>query len=215
MNIEHPEHQSVQPGELIRHVFPGVVGEWVSAAEHGHYISTLKAKWDSTCDRLFDAANEIIALRAQLTEAQSALSVREDENEGLEGMLMEACQQCASESLKHILTERGLIEERDEVRAQLADSQAAHDNQVKLCSEYLDTIVRLREALEWWRDLRDESHGVVGFHLNGNVAEWGEFEDPTDAALAPSAQPEPTNACCDNEKRNMNGGCDSCGDPSL
>lgn len=38
--------------------------------------------------------------------------------------------------------------------------------------------VRLRKVLEDLRFIINESHGVVGYHLNGDVATWEEFGYP-------------------------------------
>ena len=38
------------------------------------------------------------------------------------------------------------------------------------------TVDELIEMLEWVQALTNESQGVVGWHLNGNIAEWDEFE---------------------------------------
>lgn len=49
-----------------------------------------------------------------------------------------------------------------------------------------EEIARLREALEGFIGLINESHGVAGFHLNGDIAEWDEFDliNQAQAALA-------------------------------
>ena len=39
----------------------------------------------------------------------------------------------------------------------------------------------LREALDNLLHIVDSSNGVVGWHMNGNVAEWDEFEDVEEA----------------------------------
>ena len=36
----------------------------------------------------------------------------------------------------------------------------------------------LRKAVEWLRVLMSESRGVDGYHLNGDVALWDEFDIP-------------------------------------
>jgi len=41
----------------------------------------------------------------------------------------------------------------------------------------------LRSALRDFLNIIDDSRGVAGYHLNGNVAEWGEFPE-VDAARA-------------------------------
>jgi hypothetical protein len=42
----------------------------------------------------------------------------------------------------------------------------------------------LLTALESLMSIIDESRGVVGWHLNGDVANWGEFEDIAAARVA-------------------------------
>ena len=39
------------------------------------------------------------------------------------------------------------------------------------------TIARLVEALEGLLKITDESLGVLGYHLNGNMAKWCEFDE--------------------------------------
>jgi len=39
------------------------------------------------------------------------------------------------------------------------------------------TVDELIEMLEWVQALTNESQGVAGWHLNGNIAEWDEFEE--------------------------------------
>jgi hypothetical protein len=41
---------------------------------------------------------------------------------------------------------------------------------------------RMRKALRFFLDLVDDSSGIDGFHLNGDVALWDEFEDEIDNA---------------------------------
>jgi hypothetical protein len=46
---------------------------------------------------------------------------------------------------------------------------------------------RVAAALEIWSEIIGESEGITGYHLNGDVASWGEFElpeTPTDATAA-------------------------------
>ena len=58
----------------------------------------------------------------------------------------------------------------------------------KHCSEYAahainhhDELVQMNQelmaALEGLLDIVGESDGVSGYHLNGDIAEWGEFEE--------------------------------------
>ena len=57
--------------------------------------------------------------------------------------------------------------------------------------------VELVAALKFWRDLRNESKGLAYYHLNGEVAYWGEFYDPTDAAIARAESATPAKHCED------------------
>lgn len=50
-------------------------------------------------------------------------------------------------------------------------------------SELLAQRDELAKALRGMLSIVDDSHGVAGYHLNGNVADWGEFEE-VDAACA-------------------------------
>lgn len=60
-----------------------------------------------------------------------------------------------------------------------------------------------------------EWHEGLGLEMLEDVGWW--FDDDGDFCPACEARrhkaPLP-GACCDNERRNMNGGCDNCGDPS-
>lgn len=38
-------------------------------------------------------------------------------------------------------------------------------------------VTKIVEALEGLLSITSESYGVTGYHLNGEVAEWGEFEE--------------------------------------
>ena len=38
-------------------------------------------------------------------------------------------------------------------------------------------VAQLEEELAGFREIRDNSNGVVGWHLNGSVATWDELED--------------------------------------
>ena len=38
-------------------------------------------------------------------------------------------------------------------------------------------VTKLVEALEGFLSIVDESEGVAGYHLNGDIAKWGEFEE--------------------------------------
>lgn len=50
-------------------------------------------------------------------------------------------------------------------------------------SELLAQRDELAKALRGMLNIMNDSHGVAGYHLNGNVADWGEFEE-VDAASA-------------------------------
>jgi predicted nucleic acid-binding Zn-ribbon protein len=72
------EHQSVEPGELIRHTFPGIVGEWVSAAEHTHYISKLKSQVTTAERHLSSLRDELKFADAALQQTRKQISKLED-----------------------------------------------------------------------------------------------------------------------------------------
>ncbi|KKK62593.1 hypothetical protein LCGC14_3002760, partial [marine sediment metagenome] len=44
---------------------------------------------------------------------------------------------------------------------------------------------QLEAALKVYEDIVAESHGVAGWHLNGDLAEWGEFDLPQIAGDRP------------------------------
>ena len=81
-----------------------------------------------------------------------------------------------------------VVAEADLERAALRAELDVRLEQIRKKDDELDYLTcsnnALREGLEWWRSLRDASNGLAGYHLNGDVAKWGEFEDPTDAVLA-------------------------------
>jgi len=43
----------------------------------------------------------------------------------------------------------------------------------------IEHYAKLRSALKGMLDIVYTSHGVSGYHLNGDIAEWGEFEEVT------------------------------------
>jgi len=45
-------------------------------------------------------------------------------------------------------------------------------------SEIADTMEKMLDVVESIADIVNDSNGVVGFHLNGEVAEWDEFDLP-------------------------------------
>jgi hypothetical protein len=49
---------------------------------------------------------------------------------------------------------------------------------------------RLREALAGLLAIVDDSQGVAGYHLNGAIAEWGEFPEIAEARAALAVQAE-------------------------
>ena len=48
-------------------------------------------------------------------------------------------------------------------------------------------VTKIVEALEGLLSITSESYGVTGYHLNGEVAEWGEFEEVAAAEEALAA----------------------------
>ena len=55
-----------------------------------------------------------------------------------------------------------------------------------------ETNAELLEALKAFLDVAKESHGIDGYHLNGNIATWDEL-DLIDAACIAIAKAEGTN----------------------
>lgn len=56
--------------------------------------------------------------------------------------------------------------------------------------------VRLLEIARFVTNLSSESQGVAGYHLNGTVADWGEFEQVAAAcALVAEISPKETTPC--------------------
>ena len=113
-----------------------------------------------------------------------------------EGVIAAAQLLCDSEAraVEAITKERNELkaivdfEVRIGARALTADDW---DNMQQSLTAERERVRVLREALEFWESLRDESKGLAGFHLNGDIAEWGYFTtDPTDAALAATAEKE-------------------------
>lgn len=45
----------------------------------------------------------------------------------------------------------------------------------------LSLVERMLPVVEWLAAIQTESNGITGFHLNGDVADWDEFEDATQA----------------------------------
>ena len=55
--------------------------------------------------------------------------------------------------------------------------------QDELLNMHSDRIELLEAALKVYEDIVSDSHGVDGYHLNGDIALWGEFELPAIAAV--------------------------------
>lgn len=52
------------------------------------------------------------------------------------------------------------------------------------------------------------------YRWNVSTQRW-EYQDSRESVLKNLPESNSRSACCDNEKRNINGGCDNCGDPCL
>lgn len=60
-------------------------------------------------------------------------------------------------------------------KAKIKRLEAQLNVATKLLDERLDTIDRLSNGLDSINDLIENSNGVDGLHLNGNIAEWSEL----------------------------------------
>lgn len=40
-----------------------------------------------------------------------------------------------------------------------------------------ETLKTALEIIAWYQTIQTESHGVTGYHQNGDIAEWDEFEE--------------------------------------
>ncbi len=70
-----------------------------------------------------------------------------------------------------------------------------------------------RNKKHWRFILSPIGCGLAGFKPN-EIAPL--FKDaPKNVVLPKEFKRKPAGACCNNERRNMNGGCDNCGDPCL
>lgn len=113
-----------------------------------------------------------------------------------------------------------------ELCTDLATARAERDAAVK-------ELGQAREMVETWR-VRSQAHQQAAesarqeaADLRGEVERLKKLNDQKwhDAELGESyriqleterrANKPRKNSCCDNERRNMNGGCDNCGDPAL
>lgn len=69
-----------------------------------------------------------------------------------------------------------------------------HSEQIEKLESQLKASDELRgklvEKLKWWVELKNETKGVHGYHLNGAIAEWDYFEDKTEEAIAQNQEYE-------------------------
>lgn len=82
--------------------------------------------------------------------------------------------------------------EVERLKAELAETKAQRDTLDYQLSEVVQKAdpelraenKKLRGLLGDFLDIVHNSHGVTGWHLNGNVAEWDEFETVAEARAA-------------------------------
>lgn len=65
--------------------------------------------------------------------------------------------------------------------------------------------------------LNANGFSIAGLNINVGLDKWGhrKIEGTMLTAVSPLKKEITTNACCEKEKRNINGGCENCGDPSF
>lgn len=75
----------------------------------------------------------------------------------------------------------------DQRDAEIAELKAAYRGLDAYKRALSTENARLREALAGMVAIADDSQGVAGYHMNGDIAEWDEFDalDLAQAALAP------------------------------
>ncbi|HWF62970.1 MAG TPA: hypothetical protein VN666_22040 [Nitrospira sp.] len=84
------------------------------------------------------------------------------------------------------LTEQRRAEEAEESHKYFVELASKHRDELDAqVADLTAQLQRAREALQGVKDLIGDSQGVAGFHLNGDIAEWGEFDvvNQIDAAL--------------------------------
>ena len=62
----------------------------------------------------------------------------------------------------------------------MADSLNVMNQTGRTPSELVELVRELRERLSFFIALVGESQGVSGWHLNGDVAKWGDWQDEVD-----------------------------------
>ena len=69
-----------------------------------------------------------------------------------------------------------------QAQSEIAPHQAQYENIVGYVQDRQERIDQLEAALKVYEGIVAESRGVDGWHLNGDIAEWGEFDLPQIAA---------------------------------
>ncbi len=68
--------------------------------------------------------------------------------------------------------------ERDELAAALEQARKRELDLIELHAKIYTRIEQLEAALKVYEGIVAESRGVDGWHLNGDIAEWDEFDLP-------------------------------------
>lgn len=183
-----------QEPDWVREAFDGERIDWCPAGE-GLYINTLEGHMKAGIgDMLIEGVKgELYGCRADIFAATYEPVAQQEALEGtitLEQAESHAhiCGKLAEEHksdpvLFAALTDAAAII-RDLLRDRLSASAAgAGQAGQPTYSELLAQRDELAKALRGMLNIVDDSCGVAGYHLNGNVADWGEFEE-VDAAGA-------------------------------
>lgn len=135
------------------------------------------------------------------------VAVLEERNVDLENQRDQARQQADAELVKRrnfFLAAQNADAEADQLRAEVEELRSQRDQLNDAVGELNQRLIertrdmlakqselvqearqarrearKLAEIIEWWEALRRDSAGVAGYHQNGDVAAWDEFEIPS------------------------------------
>lgn len=104
------------------------------------------------------------------------------------------CEAHCNSAADEYFNSRPQIDSQVNRRIFCAGHRKAWLQQVEATAPLLARIAELEKALNGLLAIRNDSQGVVGYHLNGNTADWDEFPEVAAAesaiSAAPAAQPD-------------------------